>query len=59
MELHSTYYGVHIYRQSATGGLAGYRLPWVAVLDPPHRPRLAADTLVGLRSLIRSELEVG
>jgi hypothetical protein len=46
MTAHSTYYGVLIWRNTQPG----YKLRWTA-------GRLAADTLAGIRSLIRDELK--
>lgn len=46
---HSTYFGCNIYRQSG-----GYRLPWL-VIGGPRGSQLAADTLAGIRELIREE----
>jgi len=45
MKLHSIYFGVVIWQNNEPG----YRLRWTA-------GRLAADTLAGIRSLIREEL---
>lgn len=46
MKLHSIYFGVTIWRKTTPG----YQLRWTA-------GRLAADTLAGIRELIRAELK--
>jgi hypothetical protein len=45
---HSTYRGVNIYRSDEPG----YRLRWTTIA-----PRLAADTLDGIKALIRDRLD--
>lgn len=44
---HSTYRGVHIWRQDIPG-----KLRWYTII-----PNLAADTLAGIKELIRKEVD--
>lgn len=46
--LHSTYRGVNIYRQVEPD----YKLSWYSIV-----PHLAADTLAGLKALIRNHVD--
>ena len=45
---HSTYKGINIYRSTEVG----YKLRWTTVT-----PKLAADTLAGIKKLIRQAIE--
>jgi hypothetical protein len=45
---HSTYRGINIYHQLEPG----YRLRWYTIV-----PNMAADTLTGIKSLIRSHVD--
>jgi hypothetical protein len=45
---HSTYRGINIYRQTEPG----YKLPWYTIA-----PSMAADTLAGIKDLIRAHVD--
>ena len=49
MKHHTTYYGINIYRNTEPG----YRLRWTT----GSSPKLAADTLAGIRELIREHIK--